>query len=147
MGSHPSTASARGRAQKPVTHHHSTTATESLPSIWWWLAIGAIAALMVWGWVEVLLSSRVTPVMHLLLLGVIALPLMMSRSWWWHPQRKGVQLRAIYVLLSAGLLFSVLGNLLESTLGQQLPRLFLYPSLLAGVALVLLWRWGCQRKG
>ena len=139
MGSHPSTASARGRAQKPVTHHHSTTATESLPSIWWWLAIGAIAALMVWGWVEVLLSSRVTPVMHLLLLGVIALPLMMSRSWWWHPQRKGVQLRAIYVLLSAGLLFSVLGNLLEAMQGQQLPQLFLYPSLLAVAALALLW--------
>ena len=139
MGSHSSTASARGRAHKPATHHYSTTATESLPSIWWWLAIGAIAALMVWGWVEVLLSSRVTPVMHLLLLGVIALPLMMSRSWWWHPQRKGVQLRAIYVLLSAGLLFSVLGNLLEAMLGQQLPQLFLYPSLLAVAALALLW--------
>jgi hypothetical protein len=100
---------------------------------------------MVWGWVEVLLSSRLTPVMHLLLLGVIALPLMMSRGWWWHPQRKGFPTRAIYVLLSAGLLFSVLGNLLEAMLGQQLPRLFLYPSLLAGVALVLLWRWGRQR--
>ena len=145
MGSHSSTASARGRAHKPATHHYSTTATESLPSIWWWLAIGAIAALMVWGWVEVLLSNRLTPVMQLLLLGVIALPLMMSRNWWWHPQRKGLPTRAIYVLLSAGLLFSVLGNLLEAMLGQQLPRLFLYPSLLAGVALVLLWRWGRQR--
>ena len=145
MGSHSSTASARGRAHKPATHHYSTTATESLPSIWWWLAIGAIAALMVWGWVEVLLSNRLTPVMQLLLLGVIALPLMMSRNWWWHPQRKGLPTRAIYVLLSAGLLFSVLGNLLEAMLGQQLPRLFLYPSLLAGVALVLLWRRGRQR--
>lgn len=145
MGSHPSTASARGRAHKAVTHHHSTTATESLPSIWWWLAIGAMAALMVWGWVEVLLSSRLTPVMQLLLLGVIALPLMMSRNWWWHPQRKGPQTRAIYVLLSAGLLFSVLGNLLETMLGQQLPQLFLYPNLLAGVALVLLWRWDPHR--
>lgn len=146
MGSHSSSTSARGRAHKPATHHHSTTAIESLPSIWWWLAIGAIAALMVWGWVEVLLSSRLTPVMQLLLLGIIALPLMMSRNWWWHPQRKGVQLRAIYVLLSAGLLFSVLGNLLEAMLGQQLPRLFLYPCLLALPGLLLMWRCGRSHK-
>ena len=139
MGSHSSTASARGRAHKPATHHYSTTATESLPSIWWWLALGSIAALMVWGWVEVLLSSRVTPVMQLLLLGVIALPLMMSRNWWWHPQRKGPQTRAIYVLLLAGILFAVLGNLLEAVLGTQLPLLFLYPCLLAAAALALLW--------
>ena len=139
MGSHSSTASARGRAHKPATHHYSTTATESLSSIWWWLAIGAIAALMVWGWVEVLLSNRLTPVMQLLLLGVIALPLMMSRNWWWHPQRKGVQERAIYVLLLAGLLFAVLGNVLEAALGAQLPRPFLYPCLLAAAGLVLIW--------
>ena len=139
MGSHSSTASARGRAHKPATRHYSTTATESLPSIWWWLAIGAIAALMVWGWVEVLLSNRLTPVMQLLLLGVIALPLMMSRNWWWHPQRKGVQERAIYVLLLAGLLFAVLGNVLEAALGAQLPRPFLYPCLLAAAGLVLIW--------
>lgn len=139
MGTHSSTASARGRAHKPATHHYSTTATESLPSIWWWLAIGAIAALMVWGWVEVLLSNRLTPVMQLLLLGVIALPLMMSRNWWWHPQRKGVQERAIYVLLLAGMLFAVLGNVLEAALGAQLPRPFLYPCLLAAAGLALIW--------
>lgn len=140
MGSHTSTTSARTRAHKPVTHHQShAVATGSLPSIWWWLALGSIAALMVWGWVEVLLSSRVTPVMQLLLLGVIALLLMMSRNWWWHPQRKGLQTRAIVVLLLAGMLFAVLGNLLEAVLGAQLPRLFLYPNLLAGAALVLLW--------
>jgi CDP-diglyceride synthetase len=110
-----------------------------LPSIWWWLAIGGIAALMVWGWVEVLLSNRLTPVMQLLLLGVIALPLMMSRNWWWHPQRKGVQERAIYVLLLAGLLFAVLGNVLEAALGAQLPRPFLYPCLLAAAGLFLIW--------
>lgn len=137
MGSRSSTVSTRS---KSITsgHGHSLV-PEVLPSIWWWLTLGAIAALMIWGWVEIWLGSLVTPVMQLLLLGVTGLPLMMSRSWWWHPLRKGVQVRAIYVLLLTGLLFAVLGSLLEAALAAQLPRLFLYPCLLAAAGLALLW--------
>jgi hypothetical protein len=145
MGSHTSATHTAGR--KPaVTKPERKMSTDPTPSIWWFLGVGFVAALMLWGMIEVLLSPRLTAVMQLLLLGIMGLPLMMTRPLWWRRQRRGLHSRAIhyqaiYALLLSGLMFSVLGGLLESWLLQQSPRPFLYPSLLAMLGLLLLWRW------
>lgn len=115
--------------------------SSSGPSIWWLLSLALALVVLLWGASELLLASSIKPVALVLLLALVGLPLMVLRRQWWRPQRRGINVRLIYALLVAGLSFIVLGGLTDALLTQQMPRLFLYPNLLAlvGVAL-LIWR-------
>ena len=113
----------------------------SAPSIWWLLSLALALVVLLWGASELLLATSIKPVALVLLLALVGLPLMVMRRQWWRPQRRGINVRVIYALLMAGLSFVVLGGVSDALLTQQMPRLFLYPNLLAlvGVAL-LVWR-------
>lgn len=115
--------------------------SSSGPSIWWLLSLALALVVLLWGASELLLASSIKPVALVLLLALVGLPLMVLRRQWWRPQRRGINVRLIYALLVAGLSFIVLGGVTDALLTQQMPRLFLYPNLLAlvGVAL-LVWR-------
>ena len=115
--------------------------SSSGPSIWWLLSLALALVVLLWGASELLLATSIKPVALVLLLALVGLPLMVMRRQWWRPQRRGINVRLIYALLVAGLSFIVLGGLTDALLTQQMPRLFLYPNLLAlvGVAL-LVWR-------
>ena len=125
-----------------VSHRTGNKSPSSAgPSIWWLLGMALAAVVMVWGSYELVQEASLQPVVLLLLLAVVGLPLMVMRRQWWRPQRRGIHPVVIYVLLVAGLSFIVLGGVTDALLTQQMPRLFLYPNLLAlvGVAL-LIWR-------
>ena len=125
-----------------VSHRTGNKSPSSAgPSIWWLLGMALAAVVMVWGSYELVQEASLQPVVLLLLLAVVGLPLMVMRRQWWRPQRRGIHPVGIYVLLVAGLSFIVLGGVTDALLTQQMPRLFLYPNLLAlvGVAL-LIWR-------
>ena len=113
----------------------------SAPSIWWLLCLALAVVVLLWGASELLLATSIKPVALVLLLALVGLPLMVMRRQWWRPQRRGINVRLIYALLVAGLSFIVLGGVTDALLTQQMPRLFLYPNLLAllGIAL-LIWR-------
>ena len=115
--------------------------SSSGPSIWWLLSLALALVVLLWGASELLLATSIKPVALVLLLALVGLPLMVMRRQWWRPQRRGINVRLIYALLVAGLSFIVLGGVADALLTQQMPRLFLYPNLLAlvGVAL-LVWR-------
>ncbi len=115
--------------------------SSSGPSIWWLLSLALVLVVLLWGASELLLVTSIKPVALVLLVALVGLPLMVMRRQWWRPQRRGINARIIYALLVAGLSFIVLGGLTDALLTQQMPRLFLYPNLLAlvGVAL-LVWR-------
>ena len=126
-----------------VSHRTGNKSPSSAgPSIWWLLGMALAAVVMVWGSYELVQEASLQPVVLLLLLAVVGLPLMVMRRQWWRPQRRGIHPVVIYVLLVAGLSFIVLGGVTDALLTQQMPRLFLYPNLLAlvGVAL-LIWRY------
>ena len=111
------------------------------PSIWWLLSLALALVVLLWGASELLLATSIKPVALVLLLALVGLPLMVMRRQWWRPLCHGINVRLIYALLVAGLSFIVLGGVTDALLTQQMPRLFLYPNLLAlvGVAL-LIWR-------
>ena len=115
--------------------------SSSGPSIWWLLSLALALVVLLWGASELLLATSIKPVALVLLLALVGLPLMVMRRQWWRPQRRGINVRLIHALLVAGLSFIVLGGVTDALLTQQMPRLFLYPNLLAlvGVAL-LVWR-------
>ena len=126
-----------------VSHRTGNKSLSSAgPSIWWLLGLALAAVVMVWGSYELVQEASLQPVVLLLLLAVVGVPLMVMRRQWWRPQRRGIHPVGIYVLLVAGLSFIVLGGVTDALLTQQMPRLFLYPNLLAlvGVAL-LIWRY------
>ncbi len=125
-----------------VSHRTGNKSPSSAgPSIWWLLGMALAAVVMVWGSYELVQEASLQPVVLLLLLAVVGLPLMVMRRQWWRPQRRGIHPVVIYVLLVAGLSFIVLGGVTDALLTQQMPRLFLYPNLLALVAVALLiWR-------
>ena len=126
-----------------VSHRTGNKSLSSAgPSIWWLLGLALAAVVMVWGSYELVQEASLQPVVLLLLLAVVGVPLMVMRRQWWRPQRRGIHPVVIYVLLVAGLSFIVLGGVTDALLTQQMPRLFLYPNLLAlvGVAL-LIWRY------
>lgn len=126
-----------------VSHRTGNKSPSSAgPSIWWLLGMALAAVVMVWGSYELVQEASLQPVVLLLLLAVVGVPLMVMRRQWWRPQRRGIHPVVIYVLLVAGLSFIVLGGVTDALLTQQMPRLFLYPNLLAlvGVAL-LIWRY------
>lgn len=126
-----------------VSHRTGNKSPSSAgPSIWWLLGMALAAVVMVWGSYELVQEASLQPVVLLLLLAVVGLPLMVMRRQWWRPQRRGIHPVGIYALLGAGLSFIVLGGVTDALLTQQMPRLFLYPNLLAlvGVAL-LIWRY------
>ena len=126
-----------------VSHRTGNKSPSSAgPSIWWLLGMALAAVVMVWGSYELVQEASLQPVVLLLLLAVVGVPLMVMRRQWWRPQRRGIHPVGIYVLLVAGLSFIVLGGVTDALLTQQMPRLFLYPNLLAlvGVAL-LIWRY------
>ena len=126
-----------------VSHRTGNKSPSSAgPSIWWLLGMALAAVVMVWGGYELVQEASLQPVVLLLLLAVVGLPLMVMRRQWWRPQRRGIHPVGIYALLVAGLSFIVLGGVTDALLTQQMPRLFLYPNLLAlvGVAL-LIWRY------
>ena len=124
-----------------VSHRTGNKSPSSAgPSIWWLLGMALAAVVMVWGSYELVQEASLQPVVLLLLLAVVGVPLMVMRRQWWRPQRRGIHPVGIYALLVAGLSFIVLGGVTDALLTQQMPRLFLYPNLLAlvGVAL-LIW--------
>ncbi len=126
-----------------VSHRTGNKSPSSAgPSIWWLLGMALAAVVMVWGSYELVQEASLQPVVLLLLLAVVGVPLMVMRRQWWRPQRRSIHPVGIYVLLVAGLSFIVLGGVTDALLTQQMPRLFLYPNLLAlvGVAL-LIWRY------
>ena len=126
-----------------VSHRTGNKSPSSAgPSIWWLLGMALAAVVMVWGSYELVQEASLQPVVLLPLLAVVGVPLMVMRRQWWRPQRRGIHPVVIYVLLVAGLSFIVLGGVTDALLTQQMPRLFLYPNLLAlvGVAL-LIWRY------